>query len=307
MTEESGYWGTIAVVSLFIIAVLFAGCMSTPGTTTGSLQFSSSPQGAQVYLDNEFRGTTPVNLSGVNTGVHFLEYRYPGYMSWNTSITVMAGPSTYFAALTPLAGLAGLSTAETVTSSSQGVSVQLEKDLMVVGNSQEFSGTGTSGQNVLITLYGPGKYQDGVMLPQTNVDPDGVWRYRWNPGTSVQAGSYSVTVTNSQKTSTARAVFRIIGGGLVSVATDRATYTVGTGVSISGRCTTGAQTVFLTLYGPGQFANGVGLGAQSVTADKTWNFRYMTSSSMPIGMYTITAQDAEQTSTDSASFSIING
>ncbi len=307
MTEERAHWGKI-VVSLLMIAVLFAGCTSGPGLA-GSLQFSSSPQGAQVYLDDQFRGTTPGNLTGVNPGIHLLEYRYPGYQSWNASITVPAGPSTYYAALVPQARLAGPSAGPEVTqepSSGQEVSIRVEKDLMIVGNSQEFSGTGTIGENVLVTLYGPGKYKDGVQLIQAHVGSDGFWKYQWNPGSSVQAGSYTIVVTNTQKTGSARAGFAVIGGGIVSVTTDRATYTTGSAVTFSGRCTSGARTVILTLYGPGQFSNGVSLGSKSVTADRIWSYRYTTSASMPLGFYTITVQDAEQTASDSASFSLIN-
>jgi hypothetical protein len=63
------------VISLVIFTVLIAGCTSGPAPVKGTLQFSSSPSGAQVYLDNQLTGITPSTLTGVEPGNHALEYR----------------------------------------------------------------------------------------------------------------------------------------------------------------------------------------------------------------------------------------
>ncbi len=66
------------VIPLVIFSVIIAGCISGPNTAKGTLNFSSSPSGAQIYLDSQYQGTTPSTLPGVNLGDHTLEYRYPG-------------------------------------------------------------------------------------------------------------------------------------------------------------------------------------------------------------------------------------
>ena len=81
-------------------------------------------------------------------------------------------------------------------------------------------------------------------------------------------------------------------------------YAIGDPVIFSGLCTTGSRTVILTLTGPLQFTNGVSLGTQTVNADNTWSYRYMTSYGMPVGTYTILVRDAQGTASGSASFSL---
>ena len=311
---SGGYKGAGMFQKLLIPALIFtllvSGCISGQ-PAQGTLLFASSPPGAQIYLDNQYRGTTPSNLSGVDPGSHVLEYRLTGYQNWRSAISVPSGSSTYYAELTPVVAqytqvpLPG----EPGTQSPQQaeITVSAERDPMIVGNSQIFTGTGTPGENVLLMLYGPGKYVNGVQLIQANVAGDGVWSYTWNPGYSVQSGSYLIVVYDARKTVSARTTFAVIGGGHVTVATGRATYTLGDPVQFSGRCTTGAKTVILTLYGPGQFMNGVSLGAQTVNPDDSWSYKYLTSYAMSVGSYTIYAQDAQQTASGSATFSILNG
>jgi len=92
------------LVSAVVVFVIVAGCTSvTQSTGKTTLQFTTSPSGAEVYLDNQYSGTTPCSLSDVSVGSHTLEYRLTGYSPWKSSITVPAGTSSYFATLTPLA------------------------------------------------------------------------------------------------------------------------------------------------------------------------------------------------------------
>jgi hypothetical protein len=295
------------VISLVIFTVLIAGCTTTPAPAKGTLQFSSSPSGAQIYLDNQFEGTTPSTMTNVEPGPHTLEFRYSGYQNWHSPITVPSGSSTYYAALTPSsrqsAPAAGVVTTE-IPSAQAPVTLQVEKDLMIIGNSQLFSGTGAPNQNVLLVLYGPGKYANGVQVIQASVGADGHWYYQWNPGYSLVSGSYTMVVSDAGKTTSARAGFSVVGGGKVSVATGRYSYGRGDPVAISGTCTTGSQNVILTLYGPAEFTNGVSLGAQTVNADNSWSYQYRTSIGMPVGTYTISVKDAQGTASGSASFSL---
>ena len=63
----------------------------TPVVTTGTLQISSDPSGADVYVDNVFRGVTPVNLNAITTGTHTILLQNSGYDDWSQSIAFSAG------------------------------------------------------------------------------------------------------------------------------------------------------------------------------------------------------------------------
>ena len=195
-----------------------------------------------------------------------------------------------------------------VTNSGQStaVTIQPNKDLITIGSTISFSGTGTPGQNILLVLYGPGTYTNGVQLIQASIGNDGRWSYTWNPGAKVQAGSYTMVANNVQSTESARADFRVVGGGLTSISTARYTYGIGDTFTFSGQCTTGSRNVMLTLYGPGQFSNGAYLGMVQVGADNSWTFSYQSSNSMPLGAYTMNVQDEQQTASGSANFALVN-
>ena len=297
------------VLFLVVVSVLASGCILGQAPEQGTVQFQSSPPGAQVYLDTMFRGTTPTTVTGITPGNHTLEYRYSGYENWNSGITVSPGTSTMFIAMLP-------SSAQTVkdiqavttpaaTQAPILLTVNTGKGSMIVGESQLFSGTSDPGQNVALTLYGPGKYTTGVDLIQASVGADGRWAYTWNPGTSVLAGTYTIVATNAQKTSSARAEFTVTGGGLVSVITDRYSYTPGNTITFSGKCTTGSQHVTLSLYGPGQYDGGITLGSQTVNADKSWSFSFQSSLGMPIGSYTVYVSDDQRTTSASRGFTVL--
>jgi len=64
---------------------------TTPVVTTGTLQISSDPSGADVYVDNAFRGVTPVNLNDITVGTHTVLLQNSGYDDWSQSISFSAG------------------------------------------------------------------------------------------------------------------------------------------------------------------------------------------------------------------------
>jgi hypothetical protein len=156
-------------ISILIFFVLISGCITSPNSGKGTLQLTSSPSGAEVYLDNQFRGSTPSTIPDVGLGSHTLEFRYPGYQSWSTSITVSSGSSQFYAALTPQPNIQSpqdISPTITPPSSQTKVTIQAGKNTMIIGDSNFFSGTAIGSKSVLLTLYGPGYYSKGVLLDQ---------------------------------------------------------------------------------------------------------------------------------------------
>jgi serine/threonine protein kinase len=56
--------------------------------STGSLQVASRPSGAQVFIDDNLIGTTPLLLSNVEAGSRQLRVELPGYKIWTTSVQI---------------------------------------------------------------------------------------------------------------------------------------------------------------------------------------------------------------------------
>jgi hypothetical protein len=76
---------------------------SAPASGTGSISVSSTPTGANVLLDNNFIGVTPLNLNGVAVGSHTVTIQMSGYQEYSVTTPVNAGAtSTVSAALMPV-------------------------------------------------------------------------------------------------------------------------------------------------------------------------------------------------------------
>jgi hypothetical protein len=292
------------VISILLLGVLFSGCILDQGPVPGTIQLTSSPTGAEIYLDSQFRGSTPSTIANLQPGNHTLEFRSTGYKSWSSVIIVPAGTSSYFAALVPLASLPVQQSAAEETSVPPGVTIGADHSPMIVGDSITFSGTCTVGDSVVLTLYGPGYYANGVQVDTERTNALHVWSFTWNPGTSIQAGTYTMIVTDARKSTSAQVKFSVVGGGLVSITSNSYAASRGDTLRFSGRCTTGAQNVQLILYGPDRFGAGVNLGTISVGADQTWNFRYTLDNSVPTGTYTAYVYDVPRTTSDTTRFTV---
>ncbi len=79
------------VICLLAFSVLLCGCTTTTPEKTGVIKITSTPSGAEAYLDNEYRGTTPLTINAVPAGNYTVEIRERGYKNWSTSITVVQG------------------------------------------------------------------------------------------------------------------------------------------------------------------------------------------------------------------------
>ncbi len=56
----------------------------------GSIVATSTPTGGQVYVDNQFRGVTPVTIYNVAPGTHIINLQLAGYSDYSTSVDVPA-------------------------------------------------------------------------------------------------------------------------------------------------------------------------------------------------------------------------
>ena len=64
---------------------------SPPAPTTSTLSISSSPSGANVYLDNDYKGITPLTLTDVAPSTYTMEMKLDDYNDWSTSVQATAG------------------------------------------------------------------------------------------------------------------------------------------------------------------------------------------------------------------------
>ena len=78
----------------------------TPVVTTGNITFSSTPSGANIYIDNVLQiPTTPATITGVSAGSHNYILRLSGYSDATGTVTVTAGQtSSVTVTLTPITG-----------------------------------------------------------------------------------------------------------------------------------------------------------------------------------------------------------
>lgn len=58
---------------------------------TGNIEVQSTPEGAEVFLNGEFKGYTPMTLDNAAAGSHLVEVRKDGYLRWSAPADVPEG------------------------------------------------------------------------------------------------------------------------------------------------------------------------------------------------------------------------
>jgi hypothetical protein len=70
-----------------------------PGT--GTLSVNTEPAGAQVYIDDVQRGTTPVTVTDLSAGSHTLRLERQGYTKMTVPVLITEGKTTTMATSLP--------------------------------------------------------------------------------------------------------------------------------------------------------------------------------------------------------------
>jgi PKD repeat protein len=65
--------------------------LTTTSSPTGSLQVTTTPAGAAVYVDGGSQGITPKTLSGLAPGSHTVKLTKAGYVDYTATVVVVAG------------------------------------------------------------------------------------------------------------------------------------------------------------------------------------------------------------------------
>ncbi|MDV2482001.1 PEGA domain-containing protein [Methanoculleus sp. Wushi-C6] len=89
----AGYqdYTTSATVSPATTSHVSAALQPAPVTSSGSIAVTSSPSGAEIYVDNAYKGITPLTVEGIGAGTHTVMLALGGYSDWSTSVQVGAG------------------------------------------------------------------------------------------------------------------------------------------------------------------------------------------------------------------------
>ena len=137
----------------------------------GLISISSSPSGADIYLDGAYKGTTPSTISDASPGSHTLKLEKYGYAEWLTSVHVTSG-------------VTGSITAHLTATDVSPPAIRIDKPTII-----EYTNNGLleEGEKVEIT-YGA---NDPSGVASIKIMLDGITLESQN-----QAGTYTVT-TNS--------------------------------------------------------------------------------------------------------------
>lgn len=87
---------------------------ATATPSFGSISVSSTPPGASILLDNEYKGMTPLTMNAVSNGDHVVIVRLAGYQDWTQTIPVLADATSLSATLVPTATPAPTTTTTTI-------------------------------------------------------------------------------------------------------------------------------------------------------------------------------------------------
>jgi len=90
---KDGYaqWQKTVNVQALRITMLTGITLTPVGAQTGSISVVSIPWNAAVYLDDQYKGLTPVTIQGVSAGSHALKVIKDGYKDYSTPVTVTGG------------------------------------------------------------------------------------------------------------------------------------------------------------------------------------------------------------------------
>ncbi len=131
----------------------------TPPIFYGRIIATSHPQGAKVYLDNVYKGVTPLNLDRVTAGQYRIKLAMAGYQDWSSYVSVSPSRTTTVSAdLVPLPAYGSIS----VYSNQSNARIYLDgsyKKRTSANKSVEIKKVGEGYHELLITKDG---YQDWI-------------------------------------------------------------------------------------------------------------------------------------------------
>jgi hypothetical protein len=100
--QELDARGYVINSSVFSVTRLIGTPTPTPTPSSGRISFTSIPSGANIYLDNAYRGITPLTIDDVPNGRHVVVLRLDRYEEAVRNLLVTGNAMTVNIALNPL-------------------------------------------------------------------------------------------------------------------------------------------------------------------------------------------------------------
>lgn len=179
----------------------------------------------------------------------------------------------------------------------QIIKIEADRDSFVIGRTVEVFGFSyTKGSYVRLMLFGPGQYSEGVEIATPNVSEQYRWRYLWDPGYSILAGTYLFVAFDPEKRISDEVTVNAEKGAITMVAFGAQSYYIGEKIKLSGT-STASKSVFLAIQISGTDRSARKLDDLSiisrdndplsflelpVSSDCTWSYFWDTSS---VGIY----------------------
>jgi hypothetical protein len=110
------------ILCLFCIILLIPVAVSADDNTTvtipsvGTITISSVPAGANIYIDNSYKGLTPLSLSDISNGNRTILLKSDGYQDWSKIVFVNGDSQTVSATLLSVTTTTTAVTTATTTS-----------------------------------------------------------------------------------------------------------------------------------------------------------------------------------------------
>jgi hypothetical protein len=164
--EYSGYesWSAVYTAYSGQTTQVYAALSPNP-PSTGYLAITSSPSGADVYVDGSHRGYTPMTVGNLNVGSHSVQLRKAGYQAYNSNVQVYSGQtSTLNAALQQSAPTSG---SVAIQSFPSGASIYLDGNYQGTTLSNDYFdiiGLSTGSHSVTLKKPGYSDYTTGVVV-----------------------------------------------------------------------------------------------------------------------------------------------
>ncbi len=153
---KSGFQTTSKTVTVLPGQTTAVDFSLAPIPVTGSLQMTSFPSGADIYIDGVFKGETGVVIGNLAPGTHSVLLRLAGYQDWTRTVEIQPNQVTILSAdLSPGSGSSNTGSI-TVTSIPTGATI-------LMGG--EFQGFTHPGSGFEITGLDPGVYNVTLLLP----------------------------------------------------------------------------------------------------------------------------------------------
>ena len=95
LLTKAGYYDETATIIVVLNQVAYVS--ERLDAKTGTIAVSSDPSGAMVYLDDGYKGVTPLTISDLPEGVHTVKLTKSGYKDYWETVHVSAGSAKYVA------------------------------------------------------------------------------------------------------------------------------------------------------------------------------------------------------------------